>query len=201
MIKIIYNLLLKRFGKQNWWPIISNNPKFEISIGAILTQNTSWNNVEKAVLALKEHNLLTKEALSKINIKKLSSLIKPAGYYNLKAKKLKEFVNFLNSKKPITKENLLNIWGVGPETADSILCYAYTKPYFVVDAYTKRIFERLNIKEKTYDEIQNLVHKNLSSKYFNEFHALLVRLAKENCRKNPICNSCPLIKLCNFSNK
>src|SRR3989344_5709007 len=201
MIKTIYSLLFRKFNKQHWWPTISSNPKFEISIGAILTQNTSWNNVEKAVLALKEHNLLTKEAISKIKIKKLSALIKPAGYYNLKAKKLKEFVNFLNSKKPITRENLLNIWGVGPETADSILCYAYTKPYFVIDAYTKRIFERLSIKEKTYDEIQNLVHKNLSSKYFNEFHALLVRLAKENCRKNPICNSCPLIKLCNFSNK
>lgn len=200
-IKTIYSLLFKKFKYQRWWPTISNNQKFEISIGAILTQNTSWKNVEKAILNLKNKALLNQKAISDLQLSKLSSLIKPAGYYNLKAKKLKEFTNFLNLKKPITRENLLNIWGIGHETADSILCYAYDKPYFVVDAYTKRIFSRLNIPEKTYEEIQQSVYKNLAPKYFNEFHALLVKLGKENCKKKPICNSCPLLKLCSFPNK
>ena len=167
-------------------------------MGAILTQNTSWKNVEKAILNLKKNNLLNKEKLEKINIKKLANLIKSSGYHNQKAKKIKEFIKFLNSKKKITRENLLTVWGIGPETADSILLYAYNKPYFVIDAYTKRIMNKLGYKENTYEKLQELFHKNLPRNYklYNEFHALFVRLAKENCKTNPLCNNCPLNKNC-----
>jgi endonuclease-3 related protein len=210
----IYNLLCKKFGPQNWWPILDstgksiyilNAPKnkeerLEIILGAILTQNTSWKNVEKALLNLKRNNLLTKDKLKKINIKRLAKLIKSSGYHNQKAKKIKEFVKFLNSNKKITRDNLLKIWGIGPETADSILLYAHNKPYFVIDAYTKRIMNRLGYKEKTYKEFQELFHKSLPKNYkiYNEFHSLLVKLAKEHCKKKPNCNNCPINQYCNY---
>lgn len=201
-MKEIYNKLLKHFGKQLWWPTISksgNEKIFEICIGAILTQNTSWNNVEKAMRILKQKNLLNKERLSKLSEKQIASLIKPSGYYNQKARKIKEFINFLDSNKEISRENLLSIWGIGKETADSILCYAFNQPYFVVDAYTKRIFSRIGFKEENYNEVQHLVEKNLDSKHFNEFHALLVKLGKDYCKKEPKCNECPLNNKCKIN--
>lgn len=204
----VYKKLQDRFGKQGWWPITDaiseksiyhlNAPrneqeKLEISLGAILTQNTSWNNAEKALIALKKEKLISKEKLKKINKNKLANLIKSSGYYKQKTKKIKAFVNF---KGRINREQLLNLWGIGPETADSILAYAYNQKIFVVDTYTKRIFSRLGLKENKYDEIQNLVHHTLNSKYFNEFHALLVRLAKDHCKTKPECNGCPLDNVC-----
>ncbi len=192
----IYGILKDRFGPQNWWPTISENKQFEICVGAILTQNTSWKNVEKAIENLHSNNLLTQEAIKKVNKSKLAKLIKSAGYYNQKAKKLKLFADVIN-KEP-TRSKLLELWGIGPETADSILCYAYNKPIFVVDAYTKRIFSRLGFKENSYEDIQGLVHKDLNSKYFNEFHALFVVLGKDFCRKEPLCSECPLGENCNF---
>ena len=213
-IQKIYNLLLNKFGPQGWWPInnkynINNKetiPKeqLEIILGAILTQNTSWKNVEKALKNLKNNNLLIKNNLEKIETDKLSKIIKPSGYHNQKAKKIKEFLKF---KETLTRTNLLNIWGIGPETADSILLYAYNQAYFVIDAYTKRIFQRLGFKENTYKELQNLFHTNLEKdhKIFNEYHALIVQLAKTNCKKTPECSTCPLKTLClhpsTFSNK
>ncbi len=206
-----YNLLLKSFGRQGWWPRFDNNrfiynkdfknskpsedEAFVISISAILAQNTNWKNVEKAVINLNKENLLSKEALLKIDVGKLAGLIKPAGYFNQKAKKIKEFLKF---NKEISRENLLEIWGVGEETADSILLYAYNFPIFVIDAYTKRIFNRIGFKLKNYKEFQELFHKNLVKDYklFNEYHALLVELAKRNCRKVPICGNCPLNQVC-----
>lgn len=204
----VYKKLLDKFGKQGWWPITDvtseksiyhlNSPRnkqerLEISLGAILTQNTSWNNAEKALITLKKEKLISKEKLKNINKTKLANLIKSSGYYKQKAKKIKAFVNL---KGEINREKLLNLWGIGPETADSILAYAYNQKIFVVDTYTKRIFSRLGLKENKYDEIQNLVHHTLNNKQFNEFHSLLVRLAKDHCKTKPECDGCPLGNLC-----
>ena len=196
-IKLLYNKLEREFGKQNWWPTISNNKKFEIIIGAILTQNTSWKNVEKAIKNLEKFNFLNKEAIKQINEEELGQLIKSSGYYKQKAKKLKKFVEFDGE---ITRDNLLGIWGIGKETADSILLYAYDKPVFVIDAYTMRIMERLNFRFKDYDELQEIFIKNLPKDYrlFNEFHALFVRLGKDYCKKKPNCVECCLKKECKY---
>lgn len=160
----------------------------------ILTQNTNWQNVEKALNNLKTKNLLSLKKLEAISIKKLATLIKPSGYYNQKAKKIKGFIKFLKSNKQINRENLLSVWGIGPETADSILLYAYGYPIFVIDAYTKRILNRLGFKEETYDDLQKLFMQNLPKniQIYNEYHALLVRLGKYSCKAKPLCKECPL---------
>ncbi len=215
-IKQIYELLLKEYGKQGWWPHYKNGSfvyykniehkkinsfqKFIICISAILTQNTNWDNVEKAIKNLISNNLLSKEAIKKIDIKKLAKIIKSSGYHNQKAKKLKEFVKFLDLKKEINRENLLSIWGIGKETADSILLYAYNQPIFVIDAYTKRIINRSGFKEQTYDELQNLFMNNLDKdvNLFKEYHALLVKHGKDICKKKPLCKMCCLKDKCNL---
>jgi DNA-3-methyladenine glycosylase III (EC 3.2.2.-) len=177
-------------------------------VGAILTQNTSWNNVEKAIKNLKKQRLLNPAALKKVNSRKLARLIRPSGYYNQKTKKLKNFISFLykrysgsltkmfRQRLPKLREELLEINGIGPETADSILLYAAKKPIFVVDAYTKRIFARHKlIKENSdYHSVQDLFMANLKpqAKIFNEFHALIVKLGKDICRIKPNCSICPL---------
>ncbi len=202
----IYKKLYHSFGPQYWWPA---KTRFEVMVGAILTQNTSWSNAEKAINNLKKHKLLKPKELHKLPQKKLSNLIVPAGYYNIKAKRLKEFLNFLfknykgNLKKmasmdtPTLRRQLLSVNGIGPETADSILLYALNKPVFVIDAYTKRIFSRHGLikDDAGYEQIQNLFMKNFKPqvKSFNEYHALLVKLAKDFCLKTkPKCNLCPL---------
>ena len=196
-----YRILLKENGPRKWWPTKTSNKKFEISIGAILTQNTNWSNVEKALDNLIKHNLLSQEEIRKIDAKKLAMIIKSSGYHNQKAKKLKEFIKFLDSKKQINRENLLNVWGIGKETADSILLYSYNQPIFVIDAYTKRIFNRLGFKEQSYDELQNLFMNNLKkdADLFKEYHALIVMHGKTVCKTRPLCSSCCLNKRCNFS--
>lgn len=199
----LYKILLKEYGPQGWWPVINskgkaqyhlNTPRnrqdsFEIAVGAILTQNTNWKNVERALTNLKQYKQLSKKAIKEIEQEKLAQLIRPSGYFNQKAKKLKEFVN---CNKSVTRENLLQIWGLGPETADSILLYAYNQPIFVIDAYTKRVLTKLNLCKEiaTYDELQNLFHKNLKKdvQLFKEYHALLVEAGKnkghlENIKK------------------
>lgn len=205
-VHAIYGKLYSYFGPQRWWP--AKTP-FEVIAGAILTQNTSWANVEKAINNLRKHDLLRPEKLYKLPQKKLASLIRPAGYYNIKAKRLKEFMNFLfkNYKGSLRRmslrdtaflrNDLLSVKGIGPETADSILLYALNKPVFVVDAYTKRIFSRHRLikEEAGYDSAQELFMQNLKPDIglFNEYHALLVKLGKEFCRKrNPKCELCPL---------
>jgi len=229
-IKKIYKTLLDNFGFQGWWPLTtggfhpkhhSGGPKtqhnkFEIIIGAILTQNTNWKNVEKALYNLNKNNLINLEKISKIKKEKLALLIKPSGYYNQKAKTIKNFCNFLFKnyngnlnlffKNNLNKlrDELLTIKGIGPETADSIILYAAEKPTFVIDAYTKRIYSRLfNIKKLDYDELKNIFENNLKDrKIFNEYHALLVELGKNYCKnKNPLCVECPLYKMCNFNKK
>ena len=204
-LKQIYNVLLKEHGHQGWWPVKSDEDAkaqyhktdysfpgneeqaFEIMAGAILTQNTSWKNVEKALNNLRQKNALNPGAIKKLEINKLAELIKPSGYHNQKAKKLKFFVEFYFSGNEFTRKNLLGVWGIGPETADSILLYALKKPYFVVDAYTKRIFSRVGLCriDDKYEDIQRLFHDNLIKDYklFNEYHALIVEHAKVCCRK------------------
>lgn len=203
---LIYQKLYAYFGPQYWWPASS---PFEVMVGAILTQNTNWGNVEKAINNLKKNKLLSQDALFRLSHKRLASLIRPAGYYNIKAKRLKEFLTFLfkvyqGSVKRISKTDtltlhrrLLSINGIGPETADSILLYALERPVFVVDAYTRRILSRHSLlrEDSSYEEVQNLFMQNLKNdvKLFNEYHALLVKLGKDFCLKSkPKCDICPL---------
>lgn len=202
----IYEKLYAYFGPQGWWP--ADTP-FEVCVGAILTQNASWKNVKKAIENLKKENLLDPFKLYKLPLEKIAQVIKPSGFYNIKAKKLKNFVKFLIEKykgnieilfsKGLyeAREELLSIKGLGKETVDSILLYAGNFPIFVVDAYTYRILNRhfLIPEEITYDEIQALFMENLSPdpKFFNEFHALLVACGKTFCKKkDPLCSPCPL---------
>lgn len=201
----IYDQLLEHFGPQHWWP---GETQLEICLGAILTQNTAWSNVEKAITNLKKENYLVLDRLKKIRTKKLAVLIKPSGYFNIKAARLKSFIHYfanhhggsfdhLFSGKPeAIRDSLLSVKGIGPETADSILLYAGGSPVFVVDAYTKRIFFRLGIidKDAIYDEVQSFFMKNLphKTKLFNEYHALIVMLGKHYCKPKPVCDPCPL---------
>lgn len=201
----IYDTLYTAFGPQHWWP---GETPFEIAVGAILTQNTNWGNVEKAISKLKKRGALDANTLYKMQDKKLAELIRPAGYYNIKTKRLKEFLGFLlnhykgsienmrEEDTPSLRHKLLGIHGIGPETADSILLYALEKPVFVIDAYTKRVLARHKlISEKAgYHEIQELFHKSLArnAKHYNEYHALFVKLGKDFCRTKPECEACPL---------
>jgi len=209
----IYNRLFAYFGPQHWWPADS---AFEVIVGAILAQNTNWLNVEKAINNLKKDKLLHPLKLYRLSQKRLAGLVRPAGYYNIKAKRLKEFLAFLFKnyqgdikKMPLTdalvlRQQLLSVKGIGPETADSILLYALNKPIFVIDAYTRRILlkHRFIKEDATYEEIQNLFMQNLKAdvKLFNEYHALLVKLGKDFCLKNKArCSGCPLRKEGNYA--
>ena len=204
----IYQLLFDHFGPQHWWP---GESQFEIITGAILTQNTSWANVEKAITNLKSANLLTPEKLKQLDISRLTGLIRPVGYYNIKAKRLKNFINWLFSNyngQLINLENLdtaklrgelLAIRGIGPETADSILLYAFKKPVFVVDAYTARVICRHGLigSDADYEQIRELFQSNLPPdvQLFNEYHALLVKVGKQFCKPKAKCVGCPLERL------
>ena len=201
----IYGRLYEAFGPQRWWP---GETPFEVAVGAILTQNTNWGNVEKAIHNLKKKGKLSASAIHRMTFEVLASLIRPAGYFNVKAKRLKSFVDFLVSeyhgsmaemKKedgPVIRSRLLSVNGIGPETADSIALYALEKPVFVVDAYTKRILSRHNVLPQgfSYDAFQALFHFSLTAdvRLFNEYHALFVRLAKDRCRAKAVCSGCPL---------
>lgn len=223
----IYNRLYQEFGAQGWWPVTpiggckgdksftpiygvslkNEKQKFEIIVGAILTQNTAWKNVEKAIIELNKNDLMNIQRILKVKHGELTQAIKSSGYFNQKAKKLKNIAQFL-IKYPLAKlqnmdlhearKLLLEVKGVGPETADSILVYALNKPIFVVDAYTKRIFSRIGFPEKSYDEFQALFMNNLehNTKLFNEYHALIVELGKNICQKKPLCDECPINELC-----
>ncbi len=204
----IYQLLFDRFGPQHWWP---GETRFEIITGAILTQNTSWANVEKAITNLKSADCLRPEKLYHLESVQLAQLIRPAGYYNIKAKRLKNFINWLfdNYDGELTnlesidtdqlRAELLAIKGVGRETADSILLYAFDRPIFVVDAYTARIVFRHGLigPDADYEQLRELFESSLpaDTQLFNEYHALLVRVGKEFCRPKARCPRCPLEKL------
>jgi endonuclease III related protein len=201
-----YDALFAAHGPQHWWP---GRSAFEIIVGAILTQNTSWTNVDIAIRNLRREKLLTPRAIEAVAFARLARLIRSSGYFRQKAKKLKCFVRFLRSEyggslrrmfdTPTTtlREKLLSVHGIGPETADSILLYAGKHPVFVVDAYTRRLLERHQLARPahSYEEIRELFERSLSgdARLYNEFHALIVRTGKEYCRtRNPRCHECPL---------
>ena len=201
----IYHTLLSFFGEQGWWP--ADTP-FEVIVGAVLTQNTAWRNVERAIENLKEEGVLTPLGLRGIDEARLAELIRPAGYYNVKAKRLKSLIAFLDRgyggdlmkmfSEPFSslREKILMVKGIGPETADSILLYAGEKPIFVVDAYTRRILSRHGMiaDSASYGDIQGLFMRSLPQdvSLYQEYHALFVQLAKTFCKTTPHCAECPL---------
>jgi len=201
----IHQSLFDRFGPQHWWP---GDTQFEIIVGAILTQNTNWANVEKAITNLKKAGYLTPDKLYRLDISQLAGLIRPAGYYNIKAKRLKSFLSWLFEKydgrlanletlgTPQLRAELLAVKGIGRETADSILLYALARPIFVVDAYTARIAVRHGLIDAgaDYEHLQELFQSNLPEdvQLFNEYHALLVKLGKQFCKPKALCSGCPL---------
>ena len=209
----IYRQLLNYYGPQHWWP--AQEP-FEIIIGAILTQSAAWLNVEKAIANLKAAKALSPKALRQFSLPEIARLIHPCGYYNAKALKLKslahwlgEYYNdnlnelFANTTEHL-RQQLLSIYGIGQETADSIILYAANKPIFVIDAYTRRIINRIGLvpESKSYTAYQSLFMDNLpaDAELFNEYHALLVCLAKNVCRQHPLCQQCCLNNTCHFTN-
>ncbi len=202
----VYDRLYTRFGPQDWWP--AETP-LEVMVGAVLTQNTSWFNVTKAIDNLKDAGFLSYHRLFELDVDQLAELIKPSGYYNLKAKRLHNLLAmiealyggdlqwFLEDDVWAARENLLDVKGIGPETADSILLYACGHPVFVIDTYTHRVFSRHNLVEEETDyesmQAEFVDHLPSEAKLFNEFHALIVAVAKEYCKKtDPQCAQCPL---------
>ena len=226
-LHLLYKTLLNHFGNQDWWPFDKeyhkrngSDPRFEIMIGAILTQNTAWSNVEKALLNLKKNKSLTVRKIVDMPLEKLKVMIQPSGFFNQKATRLKILASHIYEKydgdldkffkrdlQEIRRE-LLSLNGIGPETADSILLYAGNLPIFVVDAYTKRICKRIPLQPKdgSYDEIQQYFKRELSKNrsekdmvpLYKELHALIVELAKNYCKTKPSCDNCPLKKDCRF---
>jgi endonuclease III related protein len=205
-IERFYTLLNGELGPLGWWP---GKTRFEVIVGAILTQSTAWSNVERAIGNLRREGLLHPEAMLRVRIGRLERLVRPSGYYRQKARKLKAFARFLNRefggsldrmfRQPtaLLREKLLGVDGIGPETADSILLYAGRHPIFVIDAYTRRIFSRHQLldEEAGYDEAQEFFHRYLPREVplFNQYHALLVETGKRWCRPSqPKCQECPL---------
>ncbi|MCD6581612.1 MAG: endonuclease III domain-containing protein [Desulfuromusa sp.] len=205
----IYQTLLDHYGPRDWWP--AKTP-FEVVVGAILTQNTNWKNVEKAIANLQQADVLTLEAILNLEREKLEQLIRPSGFFRQKAERLQLFCRYLQEHhqgkldrlfdqdlNPV-REELLSLNGIGPETADSILLYAGQLPSFVVDAYTNRLFRRIGILSGTekYAEVRDLFMSHLPEEIqlYNEYHALIVIHCKDFCRKKPLCNNCPCADIC-----
>ena len=218
IIRKLYDILLDEYGRQGWWPVTRRRggdpeylggprdagERFEVAAGAVLTQNTSWRNAARAVSALSAEGLLDPARLAAEPRERVAALIRPSGYYNQKSRRLgilaRYFVS-LGGEKP-TREGLLSLEGVGPETADSILLYAFDEPFFVVDAYTKRVLFRLGViwGNESYDRIRGLFEDNLegSPEVYNEYHALVVEHCKRRCMRTPECGGCPLEQRCAF---
>lgn len=204
-IRGLYRAFADALGPSHWWP---GETPFEVAVGAILTQNTNWKNVERAIAGLKQADALTEKGLRALPPQRLEEIIRPAGYFRIKTKRLTEFLDFLERESELDilalreqsleelRPKLLSVRGIGPETADSILCYALEKPVFVVDAYTFRMYGRhaLIPEDACYDEVQDMTRTALPNELadLNEFHALIVRAAKEWCSKSkPRCEFCP----------
>jgi endonuclease-3 related protein len=202
-----YDTLFAALGPQRWWP---GRTAFEVIVGAILTQNTSWSNVEPAIGNLRRAKLLTPRAIEAVPLGRLAKLIRSSGCFRQKAKKLKAFVRFLREEHEgslvkmfgtpteVLREQLLDVHGIGPETADAILLYAGRHPVFVVDAYARRMLERHQLAEPkhSYEELRHVFERSLpaDAPLYNEFHALIVRAGKDYCRAtNPRCEECPLV--------
>ncbi|VAX06846.1 Endonuclease III [hydrothermal vent metagenome] len=203
----VYSSLFNAYGSQHWWP---GDTPFEVMVGAILTQNTAWPNVEKAIINLKQADTLTLAGLCSIPHEQLATLIKPSGYFNIKAKRLICFCRFLQEhggedglgqlETLELRRALLGVNGVGPETADDMLLYAFHRPVFVIDAYTRRIFSRLGMikGDEPYEELRSGFELSLGPDVvvYNEYHALIVRHAKNHCRVKPACTGCCLTSWC-----
>lgn len=201
----IYDALLNAYGRRHWWPARS---PFEMMVGAVLTQNTTWSNVEKAINNFGDK--LTPEFIATAEKQELAQIIRPSGYYNQKTIKLKALTYWYSGysydvqkvrevEGQILRQELLSVYGIGPETADSILLYAFDKEFFVVDTYTRRIFKRLgyDIPDK-YDSLRLKIQAHIPGDVYlyNEFHALIVEHAKGCCQKTPSCKECPLENIC-----
>jgi endonuclease-3 related protein len=200
----IFDRLLQAYGPRQWWP---GDSPLEVMVGAVLTQNTAWRNVEKAIANMKERGLMEMAALHAIGEGKLAEVIRPAGFYRVKAKRLKALIDHFcerhdgaveNTRRETTaalRAGLLSVKGIGPETADSILLYALDRPVFVVDAYTVRFLKHHGLYEGSdYHDVQRLFMESLpeDARLFNEFHALIVCLGQRHCKKKPECDGCPL---------
>jgi len=209
----IYSKLLESFGPQHWWP--ADTP-FEVMIGAILTQQTAWKNVETAIQNLKDANLLDVTSLHQASTQRLEKEIRKTGFYRQKSRAVKNFVAFImeeyqggleqmcSEDGQELRKRLLSVEGIGHETADSVLLYACSKPFFVVDAYTRRALKRLElIDTDNYERIREFFESSLEkdAALYNEFHALWVELGKRYCRAKPICQTCPLNSLCPYPAK
>lgn len=206
-LRQIYTRLYQHYGPQHWWP---GDSPFEIMVGAILTQNTAWTNVEKAIANLKNENALDPEKIVTTHPKRLGMWLKPSGYFNIKAKRLKNYCRWYLDAGGFTQLNkldthslrnaLLSVNGVGPETADDIVLYAFERPVFVIDAYTRRMFSRLGkIEHDTgYEHLRSYFEDSLKPdvQLFNEYHALIVLHAKNVCKIKPLCGECCLARMC-----
>lgn len=209
-LRQVFHLLLRSYGPQHWWP---GDSPFEVMVGAILTQNTAWSNVEKAIHNLRVNDALSPAAISATTPAVLADWIRPSGYFNVKALRLHNFCRWyldaggfaaLQRLDSVTlRQRLLAVNGVGPETADDMLLYAFERPVFVIDAYTRRLLVRLGLVqgEESYDELRHAVEQQLGATrrqvaLFNEFHALIVVHAKVSCRKTPLCRGCCLLRYC-----
>jgi endonuclease III related protein len=197
------------YGYQDWWPA---EDEFEIIIGAILTQNTNWSNVEKAIDNLKQQELCNAQAIVELETDQLAQLIRSSGYFNQKALRLKNIASWYLEQGAVNglsqfsqselRQQLLNLKGVGDETADDICLYAFNHPLFIIDTYTRRIFSRLSLLEyeHSYNRLQQLFHQHLpaDAAHYQQFHALIVSHAKQHCRKKPVCADCPLEVSCEY---
>jgi endonuclease-3 related protein len=203
----VHDRLLRAYGPQHWWP--ADGP-FEVMVGAILTQNTSWTNVERALQALQRAGLDSAEAIAQCDAPELAQLLRPVGYFNVKARRLQAFCRWYLSRggcerlrtRPTSelRADLLDVHGIGPETADDILLYAFRRPVFVIDAYTRRLFRRLGMVpgDPGYEHLRAWLEAALGPQValYNEYHALIVRHAKLACRTRPLCSDCCLAALC-----
>jgi endonuclease III related protein len=206
-LRAIFEWLYKAYGPQHWWP---GDTPFEVMVGAILTQNTAWSNVEKAMASLKALDCLSPEAILALSHESLAGLLRPSGYFNVKARRLQGFCEWYLAQggyKTLAREEtaalrrrLLGIKGLGPETADDILLYAFKRPVFVIDAYTRRLFARIGViqGDEGYEELRYVFESALGPDValYNEFHALIVRHAKEVCKSQPTCSGCGLAARC-----
>ena len=203
----VYRRLHAAHGPQHWWP---GDSTFEIMVGAVLTQNTAWTNVEKAIANLKLAQALSPEAIAAAPHRRLATWLRPSGYFNIKAQRLRAFCQWLIRKGGVKhiarlptedlRSELLQVHGIGPETADDILLYAFNRPVFVIDAYTRRIFQRLRLirGDEKYEQLRQWFETALAAdaRLFNEYHALIVTHAKDVCRKRPQCSACKIGPLC-----
>lgn len=209
-LQTVYRRLFDHYGPQQWWP--AETP-FEVMVGAVLTQNTAWGNVERAIANLKAAGALNPEAIARVDHDTLAAWLRPSGYFNIKAKRLKNYCHWYLEQggfAPLDalpdqalRHAVLSVNGVGPETADDILLYAFQRPVFVIDAYTRRIFSRLGLIDHGdgYETLRHHFEMALQREpqrvaLFNEYHALIVSHAKEHCRVQPRCNGCPLRRDC-----